>query len=190
MRDHPFGRQEEGETNKHFPGLHQNDSEIPQIIHEAHRAAVRYSPDLATSRFSLPRRNSGAATWNWFSVFFAQGPPLHSFAYVSKYNCPSTRLKYSSILTHGSSALPRTSAYFFYKILKNDFQKGAHRRYLRSKEWLTWTTLLYRKHLWFSFKIKKTRQPVIFQQRQWQDDDNWIKKIKAKWVCKTVPIGE
>lgn len=32
-------------------------------------------------------------------VFFAQGPPLYSFTYVSKYSCPSTRLKDSSTLT-------------------------------------------------------------------------------------------
>lgn len=79
--------------------------------------------------------------WNWFSVcfFFAQGPPLYSFTYVSKYSCPSTRLRDSSDLTQGLWHTPPPCFSPPPKRHTSPFKCGG--------KWRTLTTLLYRKDL-------------------------------------------
>lgn len=137
MRDHPFSRKEGEKT--HFPattleGL-RNPTNYTRSIWQQIFTRFRHVS------FFLPRRNSGAAMWNWFSVCvcvcFAQGPPLYSFTYVSKYSCPSTRLKYNSTLT--LLTLRRTRTHSFWKMTSK--RKDTVCPLLRSRKWRTWITI-------------------------------------------------
>lgn len=106
MRDHPFSRKKEEEKKRerererkkrHFPKATPEWFRKSHKLHTGHMAADihQISPRLV---FPSTQELRSCNVKLIRCVFFAQGPPLYSFTYVSKYSCPSTRLKGSSTL--------------------------------------------------------------------------------------------
>lgn len=113
-------------------------------------------------------------------VFSAQGPPLNSFTYVSKYSCPSTRLKYSSSLTQ---ALRHSRLQSFFPPQLILFPKKAHAAVFTQEK----VTHLNRKELSTypakQFPCNKTCTSLIIIQRSVRDNNALIKKVKVTSDC-------